>query len=81
MEKTKQLVIPLDGLIKLKEQSTRLFLKYKFTSALVLTVLIYYFLMVTNNLHTVNNLFSNEAVTIFKNITIQTGRTHLILMG
>ncbi|AXI08472.1 hypothetical protein CUC15_05870 [Oceanobacillus zhaokaii] len=69
MEKSKQLVIPLDGLIKFKERSTRLILKYKLTSALVLTGLIYYFLLITNNLHTVNNLLSNEMVSVFKNIT------------
>ncbi|AXN40674.1 hypothetical protein ACFTQL_28860 [Peribacillus butanolivorans] len=42
MDKEKQLVIPLDGLIKLKDNSTRLFIKYKFVIlTLVLGVLLY----------------------------------------
>lgn len=69
MENNKQLVIPLDGLVKLKDKSTRFFLKYKWPSILVLLGLFYYFLLITNNLQTINNLMSNELVTAFKNIT------------
>ncbi|MGZ9816707.1 hypothetical protein ACXM0N_12370 [Peribacillus simplex] len=42
MDKEKQLVIPLDGLTKLKDNSTRLFIKYKFVIlTLVLGALLY----------------------------------------
>ncbi|SMQ78195.1 hypothetical protein SAMN05444673_3293 [Bacillus sp. OV166] len=65
MNKEKQLVIPLDGLIKFKENSTRFLLKYRFIIlTLVLIGTFYYFLenqMLTNDL----NLY----VSAFKIIT------------
>lgn len=69
MDGEKQLVIPLGGLIKLKDTSTRLFLKHKFVILTFTLVVLYQFLAITNNLHRINNLITNDFVSAFKIIT------------
>jgi len=65
MDKKKQLVIPLDDIIKLKENSTKFILKYKLLmSTLALVGLLYYLL---ENLIIPDDLYF--FVSLFKIIT------------
>ncbi|WHY99330.1 hypothetical protein [Peribacillus simplex] len=57
MDKEKQLIIPLEGLIKIKDNSTRLFLKYKFVIYPIVFIGLSYFFIENNNLYSFVSAF------------------------